>query len=212
MTRTRIKICGITRIEDVLACATYGVDAIGLVFYPPSARNLDLSSAQSIVAELPPFISVVGLFMNPEANQVYEVIDNVRIDILQFHGNERVDFCEMFDKPYFKAVPMSSAPEIDFRQLVREYSSSMAFLLDSHVKGRAGGTGRVFDWLKIPDNVGKPLILAGGLTPDNVRLGIEKSRPYAVDCSSGVESSPGIKDHRKIREFVENVRHVVPKK
>lgn len=209
MTRTRIKICGITRAEDGLACASYGVDAIGLVFYPPSPRHLDLSGAQRIASQLPPFVSVVGLFMDPDENQVHDVINNVRIDILQFHGNESAGFCEMFDKPYFKSLAMSDAQEIDFRRIAREYASSMAFLLDSHSQGRAGGTGKTFDWLRIPDNVEKPLILAGGLTPENVQSGIEKSNPYAVDCSSGVESSPGIKDHSRIREFVENVTHAV---
>ncbi len=209
MTRTRIKICGITRIEDGLACASYGVDAIGLVFYPPSPRHLNLSRAQHIADQLPPFISIVGLFMNPDMNQVHDIIDNVRIDMLQFHGNEPADFCEMFSKPYFKAIAMSGDQKIDFQQIEREYTSSTAFLLDSHSKGKGGGTGETFDWLKMPDNVEKPLILAGGLTSENVQSGIEKTCPYAVDCSSGVESSPGIKDHRKIRKFVENVAYAV---
>ncbi len=209
MTRTRVKICGITRVEDGFACASYGVDAIGLVFYPPSPRHLGLSKAQHIADQLPPFISVVGLFMDPNEKQVYDVINNVRIDILQFHGNEPAGFCEMFSKPYYKAFAMNGNQKINFRRAEREYISSMAFLLDSYSKGKSGGTGEVFDWLRIPDKLEKPIILAGGLTPENVRSGIEKSCPYAVDCSSGVESSPGIKDHSKIREFVENVTYAV---
>lgn len=207
--RIRIKVCGITQVEDALACVNYGVDAIGLVFYPPSPRNLDVDTAGEIISSLPPFISTVALFMNPDVATVESVLSSMHIDCLQFHGSESGEFCEQFATPYFKAVAMGGDHKPDFDQLNEEYQSSSAFLLDSNVKGQAGGSGEVFDWLKIPENIVKPVILAGGLTPDNVQLGIQKSSPYAIDCSSGVESSPGIKDHDKIQLLVEKVNNVI---
>ncbi len=207
MNRTRIKICGITQAEDALYCAQVGVDAIGLVFYEPSPRNVTIEQAENIIAVLPSFVTVVGLFMNPEASFVANINQNLPLDVLQFHGQESAAFCDGYDRPYIKAVAMGD-DGADFNQLVAEYARAQAFLLDSHKTGKAGGSGEIFDWLKIPGQLDKPLILAGGLTPDNVQSGIHKAHPYAVDCSSGVELKPGIKDHGKIRQFVENVADV----
>ena len=204
---TRIKICGITRTEDALSCASNGVDAIGLVFYPPSPRNVSTEQASKIIQCLPPFMTVVGLFMNAAAGDIEQVLSVCRLDRLQFHGSEDGRFCEQFDIPYYKAVAMGEEVP-DFERLQQEFVNASAFLLDSHRRNEAGGSGESFDWVTVPEDVGKPLILAGGLAPDNVQSAIRQVRPYAVDCSSGVESSPGIKDHFKIRQFVENVQYV----
>ena len=204
---TRIKICGITRTEDALACVSSGVDALGLVFYPPSPRHISAMQANEIIASLPPFITVVALFMNANVDEVEQVLSTCRVDRLQFHGSENGQFCEQFKYPYFKAVAMGDQTR-DFERLQQEFVNASAFLLDSHRQDQAGGSGESFDWLTVPENIHKPLILAGGLSPDNVQSVIRQVRPYAVDCSSGVESAPGIKDHLKIKQFVENVQHV----
>lgn len=200
----RTKICGITSSVDALACVGAGVDALGFVFYAPSSRYIAAETAANIIRQLPPFITTVGLFMNATENEVRQVLKTCRLDRLQFHGSESGKFCTQFDVPYFKAIAMGDAVQ-DFKYLMTEYSTSSAFLLDSHRKDQAGGSGSAFDWVKVPSNVDMPLILAGGLNPDNVQSAIERVRPYAVDCSSGVESEPGVKDHAKIRQFVENV-------
>jgi len=207
MIRPRIKICGITTLADALMCVDSGVDALGLVFYPPSPRNISHQTARKIIAGLPPFVSVVGLFMNADLQHVEDVIKHCRLDRLQFHGSESAQYCEQFDMPYYKALAMGDG-QLDFNELSKSYDSASAFLLDSHRKNQAGGSGMTFDWAIVPDNVTKPLILAGGLTPDNVQSGIMKVKPYAVDCSSGVESEPGVKDPVKVRQFVENVVNV----
>lgn len=204
MKRTRVKICGITNTDDALYCADVGVDAIGLVFYERSPRNVAITQAQEILRSLPPFMSVAGLFMNPEASFVEHVIHNIMLNVLQFHGQESAAFCEAYGRPYIKAIAMGDE-QMDFNQFIGKYSKAQALLLDSHKAGTTGGSGKTFDWLKIPGHVDKPLILAGGLTPDNVKAGIQKVHPYAVDCSSGVESGPGIKNHEKIRQFLANV-------
>ena len=204
---TRIKICGITTLDDALMCIEQGVDALGLVFYPPSPRNISIQQAHEIIVGLPPFVTVVGLFMNAQTQEVNDVLSNCALDRLQFHGNESGEYCEQFDHPYFKAIAMGDG-EQNFADLSSEYEKASAFLLDSHRRDEAGGTGTVFDWLNVPDDVTKPLILAGGLTPDNVQSGIRKVNPYAVDCSSGVEIKPGVKDPGKVKLFVENVLNV----
>ena len=204
---TRIKICGITRHEDAMMCIGNGVDALGLVFYPPSPRNLSVMQARSILSGLPPFITIVALFMNPSREEVEQVLSDCRIDRLQFHGSEDGRFCEQFGFPYYKAVAMGDGVQ-DFQQLQKEYANSSAFLLDSHRRDQAGGSGQSFDWAMIPDDIDRPVILAGGLSPDNVQSAIRQIRPYAVDCSSAVESEPGIKDPIKVRQFVENVQYV----
>lgn len=200
----RVKICGITSLKDALMCVDLGVDALGLVFYPPSPRYVTVAAAREIISGLPPFITVVGLFMNAEVQEVRNVIDHCRVDRLQFHGSETAQFCQQFDYPYFKALAMGDG-QLNFRDFSKKYSGASAFLLDSHRYGESGGSGLVFDWGMVPDDVTKRLILAGGLTPDNVQSGIKKICPYAVDCSSGVERRPGIKDPEMVRQFVENV-------
>lgn len=203
--RTRVKICGITRPEDGVLAAELGADAIGLVFYPHSPRFVDLESALGIIAALPPFITVVGLFMNAEPVAVKKLIDCVPVDLLQFHGDEDADYCAGFGLPYLKAVPMVAGAEVpDYEQ---RFASATGLLLDSHGGREMGGTGKPFDWGRIPAERRKPLILAGGLHPGNVAEAIRQTRPYAVDVSSGVESAKGIKDSELMRAFIRGVNH-----
>ena len=201
--RTRVKICGITRPEDGVAAAQLGADAIGLVFYPPSPRFVDVETARRIVAALPPFVTVVGLFMNAEPVAVQRVIDRVPLHLLQFHGDEDPDYCASFGLPYLKAVPMgANADVLDYE---RRFATTAGLLLDSHGGDQMGGSGQGFDWTRIPAERRKPLILAGGLHPDSVAEAIRQVRPYAVDVSSGVESAKGIKDAELMRAFLRGV-------
>lgn len=201
--RTRIKICGITRPEDGIAAARCGVDAIGLVFFENSPRHVTVERARAIVNALPPFISVVGLFVNPFEDQVWEALDYLALDALQFHGDEKPDFCESFDRPYIKALHMK--PGVDLESAAYSYSTAQGLLLDTHVEGVAGGTGQTFDWSTVPSSLPRPIILAGGLTSENVAQAIEQVQPYAVDVSGGVEVEKGIKDASKIAAFVNAV-------
>ena len=203
--RVRVKICGITRACDAIAACELGADAIGLVFYTGSPRALDISVAQSILGELPPFVSTVGLFVDADADEVQRVLDAVALDILQFHGNETPDFCRRFSRPYIKAVRMQD--QVDLYAVQSEYAGASALLLDTYIKDRHGGTGQTFDWSHIPENLGKPLVLAGGLTAANVRTAIERVKPYAVDVSGGVESGNGIKDRSKMADFIREVNN-----
>lgn len=203
ISRTRVKICGITRPEDGVMAARLGADAIGLVFYPPSPRFVDGETAQRIVAALPPFITVVGLFMNAEPAAVQTVIDSVPLHLLQFHGEESPGDCACFDRPYLKAVPMGAGADV--RDYERRFASATGLLLDSHGGERGGGSGHGFDWRRIPAERHKPLILAGGLHPGNVAAAIRQVRPYAVDVSSGVETAKGIKDAELMRAFLRGV-------
>jgi len=205
--RTRVKICGITRREDALFCADQGVDAIGLVFYPRSRRYIEPDKAKTISRAIYPFTSIVGLFMDASETEVRHVLDTMHLDMLQFHGQENGTFCEQFDMPYIKAIPMGENGH-DFSGLDNEFLNASGFLLDSHGENKPGGSGQTFNWAAIPESTPKKLILAGGLTPDNVQSAIREVRPYAVDCSSGVESQPGIKDHTRIRLFMEQVADV----
>ena len=207
MTRTRIKICGITRLADAIFCSKIGIDAIGLVFYPPSPRSIEVDQARLILKDLPPFISVVGLFMDPDPQWVFQVLKAMPLDVLQFHGQETGDFCRYFSQPYIKAIAMNDSPQ-DFDAICYEYRHAQAFLLDANKNGEAGGQGVTFDWSLVPTTLKKPLVLAGGLRPDNIKVATDIIRPYAVDCSSGVESAPGIKDHIKISQFAKNVRDI----
>lgn len=200
--RTRVKICGITRRQDAEFAVEMGVDAIGLVFYEPSPRAVTIAQAQEIVAKLPPFVSVVALFVDADAQFVNECLKCVDIDILQFHGNETADYCEQFKKPYMKAIRMQENTQLDL--LAERYGSAAALLLDSYQVGVPGGTGRTFDWSMIT-NVNKPIILAGGITVENVAMAIEQVQPYAIDVSGGVELAKGIKDNQKIRTFMQEV-------
>lgn len=201
---TRSKICGITRIEDGLAAAQYGADAIGLVFYPPSPRHVSTAQAVAIAAALPPFVTTVGLFVNPDAADVRAVLSALRLDLLQFHGDETPAFCASFGVPYLKAVRVK--PGVDLLQYAIHFRGAKGLLLDAFVEGKAGGTGESFDWKLIPDDLPLPVILSGGLDPANVKAAIEWVKPWAVDVSSGVEASKGIKDAARIAAFMREVR------
>ncbi len=203
--RTRVKICGITRPQDALVAAQFGADAIGLVFYPKSPRNVNIEQAQVIMQALPAFVTTVGLFVNSKTSFVENTLAELPLDLLQFHGDESPEYCQQFAKPYIKALRMS--PNIDIATLVQNYTHAKALLLDTYVKGLAGGTGKVFDWQQVPANLSKPIILAGGLTPDNVNQAISTLQPYAVDVSGGVESSKGIKNAEKIAAFMQAVQN-----
>lgn len=204
--RTRVKICGLTCVEDALAASRLGADAIGLVFYPPSPRSIDLDKARAIVDHLPPFVTVVPLFLDPEADLVREVMASLPVDLLQFHGDEPAEFCRAFGRRYIKAIPMGGMAEPLI--YARRYKESAGFLLDSHAPGERGGSGKVFDWEAIPDALDKPLILAGGLKPENVADAVGRLRPWGVDVSSGVEASPGKKDVERIANFIKEVDRV----
>ncbi len=199
-----VKICGITRVQDALAAAHAGVHAIGLVFYERSPRHVDLNRAIEIAKALPPFISAVGLFVNPDRGEVEKVLASLHLDLLQFHGDETESFCSSFSAPYIKAARVK--PGLDLVQYAACYPSARGILLDAFVEGTSGGTGQVFDWDLIPDNLPLPLILSGGLDPGNVADAIMRVDPWAVDVSSGVESSKGIKDAARIAAFMQGVR------
>jgi len=207
---TRAKICGITRIEDGLAAARHGADAIGLVFYPASPRHVLAAQAGAISAALPPFVTTVGLFVNPEKAEVEAVLRDLRLDMLQFHGDESPEFCASFGMPYLKAVRVK--PGLDLVQYATWFYSARGLLLDAFVEGQAGGTGQSFDWELIPAGLPLPVILSGGLDADNVRTAIERVKPWAVDVSSGVEACEGsrilkgLKDAAKIAAFMQGVR------
>jgi phosphoribosylanthranilate isomerase len=199
----RVKICGITRGEDALAAAAAGADAVGLVF-ADSPRQVDTDRAHRIVALLPPFIKVVGLFVNAPAARVREVLGQVPLDLLQFHGAESPEDCRQYGRPYIKAIRM--APGVDVAAEAGRYPEACGILLDAYDPQAAGGTGASFDWTRVPRDLGRPLILAGGLTPENVAQAVRQVRPYAVDVSSGVESSKGIKDAARIAAFIRNAK------
>ena len=200
--RTRVKICGITQRQDAEFAAEMGADAIGLVFYKGSPRSVTIAQAQVIVAVLPPFISVVALFVDADVTTVRECLSALPIDILQFHGDESPEYCEQFAQPYIKAIRMRE--DADLVALSESYSQASALLLDSYQPGLPGGTGQTFDWSMIK-KINKPIILAGGLTVENVAAAIEQVQPYGVDVSGGVEQEKGIKDQVKISAFMREV-------
>ncbi len=204
MKRTRIKYCGMTRVEDALEATRLGVDAIGLVFTARSKRRVAQAQAQAIRAALPPLVSAVALFMDDEAELVREVIAAVRPHLLQFHGGERDDWCAQFGLPYLKAIGMGDGAASLAR--LRDYPGAAALLLDGHGLGEAGGSGVAFDWSQMPQDLAQPVMLAGGLRPDNVAAAIRLARPWAVDVASGVEASPGIKDPARMLAFATAVR------
>jgi phosphoribosylanthranilate isomerase len=203
MKRTRIKICGITREADLASAARCGADAVGLVLYAQSPRAVDVERAAALAACTPPFVSVVALFVNPAPEEVRAVIDRVHPHLLQFHGDEPAEFCASFGAPYVKAARVRAG--LDLLQYAQEYRGARALLLDAHVEGYGGG-GSTFDWRLIPPALPLPIILSGGLTPENIVEAVRRVRPWAVDVSSGVESSKGIKDDAKITAFCEGVR------
>ena len=202
---TRVKICGITRIEDALTAIRLGANAIGFIFWDKSARYIDPKEARKIVMALPPFVTVVGVYVNPSSEWVEETCSIAGLNLLQFHGDELPEFCSQFPLPYIKAVRIRSG--IDLLQYAAQYSSSNGLLLDSYVEGVPGGTGRTFEWSLIPENLSLPLIVSGGLDAKNVCEAIRKARPWAVDVSSGVEITKGIKDADKIAAFMTGVRN-----
>ena len=203
--RTRVKICGITRVQDAAAAWRAGADAIGFVFYAPSPRNIDLDTARSIAQSLPPFVTTVGLFVDPDPDVVARARARIPLDMLQFHGDEDPAFCEQFEAPYFKAVRMR--PEVDLLECARRFKRARGLLLDTFVTGTQGGTGLRFDWTLIPANLPLPIVLSGGLDPDNVSEAIRCVRPWAVDVSSGVEAAKGIKDSARILAFMTGVHN-----
>lgn len=206
MSVVRSKICGITRVEDALAAVDAGADAIGLVFYAKSPRAVTVPQAQAILAALPPFVTTVGLFVDCQRSELNAILDAVPLDLLQFHGDESPAACEGFRRPYIKALRVKPGDDIAAR--IGLYGSATGVLLDTFVPGVPGGTGEAFDWSLVPQGLSVPIILAGGLTPENVRAAIEQVRPYAVDVSGGVEASKGLKDSDKIHAFVRAVRGV----
>ncbi len=203
--RTRIKFCGITRAEDARVAAALGVDALGFIFVPGSPRCLTLRAAAAIRDKLAPLISVVTLLQNPNSDEVWETIDAMQPHLLQFHGEETAQFCASFGLPYLKAVAMRGLQR-PLAEIATDYADAAALLLDGHAPGELGGQGKTFDWADIAAGVKIPLILAGGLNPENVATAVRTARPYAVDVSSGIESKPGIKDSGKMEAFVRHVR------
>ena len=201
--RPRIKICGLTRGEDVRAAVDAGADAIGLVFYAKSPRHVELAQAAALARAVPPFVTIVGLFVNEDPAQVRRTLAAVPIHLLQFHGDEDEAYCRQFDRPFIKAARV--APGMDLLQYAGAFPSAQAILLDAFVDGFGGG-GKVFDWSLIPPDLKTPIILSGGLDADNVADAVTRVRPAAVDVSSGVEVNKGIKDAEKIRAFVAAVR------
>ncbi len=204
--RTRVKICGISRTEDAELVIESGVDAIGLVFYEKSPRFVKLKQAAAISQITPAFVSRVALFKDADSTSIDSVLASVEIDLIQFHGSETPGFCQQFALPYIKAVGIKGAEhDANFLLSIAEkYQSARALLLDGHAAGEAGGSGESFDWASVA-KISCPLILAGGLTPENVQQAISLVRPYAVDVSSGVESAPGIKDQNKVAAFMQQI-------
>lgn len=199
--RVRVKICGITRPEDGLLAAQLGADAIGLVFYEPSPRSVSIMQAKKILQDLPAFVSTTALFVNAEGDFVKQVIDELKVDLLQFHGAETPMYCESFSRPYIKAIAMQA--DTDLKTLAAEFSQARALLLDTYKPGVPGGTGEVFNWQWIPKNLVKPVILAGGLNSKNVRRAIETTQAWAVDVSGGVEMTKGVKSAQKMADFIQ---------
>ncbi|MWV18195.1 phosphoribosylanthranilate isomerase [Pseudomonas sp. L-22-4S-12] len=200
MSAVRSKICGITRVEDALAAAAAGADAIGLVFYAKSPRAVSVAQARQIIAALPPFVTTVGLFVDAGRDELRQILAQVPLDLLQFHGDECAEQCEGHGRPYIKALRVKAGDDVAAQ--VARYPGAAGVLLDTFVEGVPGGTGLAFDWSLVPAGLSKPVILAGGLTPESVAAAIARVRPYAVDVSGGVESAKGIKDADKVRAFI----------
>jgi phosphoribosylanthranilate isomerase len=201
--RTRVKICGITRLEDALTAIKFGADALGFVFYENSPRNISVDTAAEIVSKLPAFVSVVGLFVNAQPDEIKGVLSKVHLDILQFHGDETPVECRQYQLPYMKAIRVQACTNL--LQYDLDFYDAKALLLDAYTEGITGGTGKVFDWGLIPNNMSNSIVLAGGLNADNVADAIQKVQPYAVDVSGGVEQEKGIKDADKIAAFMRGV-------
>lgn len=204
--RTRAKICGITRDDDALAAAKHGADAVGFVFHEPSPRCIDIDTAISIARKLPPFVAIVGLFVNAGPENIEGVLSRLHLDCLQFHGSESPEECSRYGMTYIKSVAMRE--DVDLASVAARYEDAAGLLLDTYVPGVDGGSGKTFDWTRIPRDIDLPLILAGGLNPENVGAAIRQVQPYAVDVSSGVETSKGIKDAARIVAFLNEVNKI----
>lgn len=203
---TRTKLCGITSVEDALAAVDAGADAIGLVFYAKSPRNVSLNLAADIAQAVGPFVSVTGLFVNAPAEHIWRTLRRVPLHVLQFHGDESARFCEQFARPYIKAVRMK--PDVDVIAACAEHPKAVGILLDAYRPGIPGGTGDRFDWARIPQHLPLPLVLAGGLSPENVSDAVAQTQPYAVDVSGGIEQSLGVKSQEAMRAFVSRAKRV----
>lgn len=204
MSDVRIKICGITNVEDASAVVKAGAHALGLVFYSASPRFVDIEQAREIALAVGPFMTVTGLFVNAEPQFVNAVLARVPLQLLQFHGNETAQYCESFQRPYLKALRMR--PDVDVAADIIAHPQASGFLLDAYRPGVPGGTGETFDWSRVPQDAGVPIVLAGGLTPANVADAVRQTRVYGVDVSGGVESAPGKKDHNQVKAFITNAR------
>ncbi|QUX91665.1 phosphoribosylanthranilate isomerase [Marinomonas sp. A3A] len=200
----RVKICGITNLEDALMACSHGADALGFVFYEKSPRYVSSEVANSIVSQLPPFVTPVALFVDADGTLINSVISGSSRWVIQFHGSESESECFSYKRPYMKALRVQKGDDVT--ALVNQYPSASAMLLDAYKAGVPGGTGEVFDWSLIPDNLSKPIVLAGGLTPSNVEQAIKQVKPYAVDVSGGVELSKGIKSEPKVQEFISGAK------
>lgn len=200
----RVKICGITNLEDALMACRHGADALGFVFYEKSPRYVSSEVANSIVSQLPPFVTPVALFVDADEALINSVISSSSRWVIQFHGSESESECFSYQRPYMKALRVQKGDDV--AALVNQYPSASAMLLDAYKAGVPGGTGEVFDWSLIPDGLSKPIILAGGLTPSNVAQAIKQVKPYAVDVSGGVELSKGIKSEPKVQEFISGAK------
>lgn len=196
----RVKICGITRVEDALAAEAAGADAVGLVFYSGSKRYVTAQQALAIKSALGPFVKTVALVVNASTDEIDHLLDAVRPDLIQFHGDETPEFCQQFSVPFIRAIRMH--PELNIEQEIARYANASGFLFDAWDADQYGGTGKQFNWQRLPSARHFPLILAGGLTPANVAEAVAQVEPYAVDVSGGVELAPGIKDANKVQQFI----------
>lgn len=198
--RVRVKICGITRLEDALEAISAGADALGFVFYKPSPRYVSPETAAGIIAQLPPFVTTVALFVDEPEAEISRILSLTGCDLIQFHGDESPGFCAQFNRPWIKALRVKDAESLSAE--LNAYRNARALLLDSYRPGVPGGTGETFNWELIPDNPPRPIILAGGLTPENITTAVQQLQPYGVDVSGGVEAQKGIKDPAKIHAFI----------
>lgn len=202
--RTRVKVCGITNLDDALCAVAAGADALGFVFWSRSPRHVLAETAADICAALPPFVTRVGVLVDPTQPELDDLIRRVPLDMLQFHGDESPEFCDAQPRAYYKALRMAAG--VDVNAAARQYNTSCGLLVDSYVVDKPGGSGRSFDWQQLPKDCVKPIILAGGLAASNVEQAIRQVRPYAVDVSSGVEKSKGRKDPERMRQFFDAVK------
>lgn len=198
--RIRVKMCGMTRAEDIAHAVNLGVDAVGLIFYPKSARNVTIKQAMELTKDLPPFVDAVAVLVNPERDFVQELVDELPIQVLQFHGDESPQFCQQFNRPFIKAIHPNAADQVKRNE--QEFAQARALLFDTPSDLSRGGTGLTFNWQIIPDDLDKPYLLAGGLNEFNVLDAINACKPYAVDVCSGIEALPGVKDHIKMSRFI----------